>query len=103
VERKFLEDCGASGLRYRKADIRGATALPSTGVSLASAHHGKNSSGANLLAGLELGRVLRKVGASTNIGKRVEGVKGIRPAECMSACALSYLGGTYRYLLKESS
>jgi hypothetical protein len=43
VDRKSAEEGGAAASWYLGADIRGATALPSTEVSSASAHHGKRT------------------------------------------------------------
>jgi hypothetical protein len=56
-----------------------------------------NSPGGNLFAGLNLGETIRKHGFSTYIGRRAEGMRLPRPAECLSACTFAYLGGVYRY------
>lgn len=56
-----------------------------------------NSPGGNLLAGMELGRLLRKYGATTNIGKFSQGNAKATPGGCYSACTLTYLGGYFRY------
>ena len=61
-----------------------------------------NSPGGNLLAGIELGKVLRKAGTSTHIGKKVGGLKDIQPGSCMSSCSLAFLGGVYRFMPKDS-
>ncbi|MEY9120761.1 hypothetical protein [Bradyrhizobium yuanmingense] len=60
-----------------------------------------NSPGGSLVAGMELGRLFRKYGFSTDIGrkspfsaKRFDIDKG----GCYSACAYAYLGGQFRYL-----
>ena len=52
-----------------------------------------DSEGGNLLAALELGRVIRKYGLHTYVGdwKR----KDLVP--CFSACTLAYLGGRFRF------
>lgn len=52
-----------------------------------------NSPGGNLVAGMELGRAIRKSGASTTLGTWT----GQKPGECYSACALAFLGGGYRF------
>lgn len=64
------------------------------------------SPGGNLLAGMEIGRMIRQAGANTYIGGLVPGssspipgmpsVKSV-PGVCYSACALAFLGGVYRY------
>jgi hypothetical protein len=56
-----------------------------------------DSLGGNLYAAMEIGRMLRAKGAITQIGAG-EGVKGQpKPAVCLSACSLAFLGGRYRY------
>jgi hypothetical protein len=52
-----------------------------------------NSPGGNLFAGMQLGRILRKHGASTHIIDH----RTLRPGECYSACSLTFLGGVYRF------
>lgn len=62
-----------------------------------------DSPGGNLFAGMELGRVLRKHGAVTIVARPVRGATyENRSGGCYSACALAFLGGTYR-LKKEGS
>ena len=52
-----------------------------------------NSPGGNLFAGMQLGRVIRKRGASTYIIDS----RTLLPGECYSACSLAFLGGVYRF------
>ena len=52
-----------------------------------------NSPGGNLFAGMQLGRVIRKHGASTHIIDP----QTLLPGECYSACSLAFLGGAYRF------
>jgi hypothetical protein len=52
-----------------------------------------NSPGGNLFAGMQLGRVIRKHGASTHIIDS----RTLLPGECYSACSLAFLGGVYRF------
>ena len=52
-----------------------------------------NSPGGNLFAGMQLGRIIRKHGASTHIID----YRTLLPGECYSACSLAFLGGVYRY------
>lgn len=61
-----------------------------------------SSPGGSLFAGLELGRVIRKFGASTDILKKIPGSNKSQPANCMSACSLAFLGGDYRYIFDGS-
>jgi hypothetical protein len=52
-----------------------------------------NSPGGNLFAGMQLGRIIRKHGASTHIIN----YRTLLPGECYSACSLAFLGGVYRF------
>ncbi|ENZ78056.1 MULTISPECIES: COG3904 family protein [Ralstonia] len=70
-----------------------------------------NSPGGNLLAGMQLGRVLRDAGVSTHVGNLVPdnenkfaGKAGAKPVPggCYSACSLAFLGGVYRYVMNGS-
>lgn len=62
-----------------------------------------NSSGGNLFAGMELGRIFRKLGASTSISKMgSDKNNSSRNGVCYSACSLAYLGGLYRYANTEA-
>jgi len=71
-----------------------------------------NSSGGNLIAGMELGRIIRNKHFNSYIGKRSGRINypfsgapkfggeyfTSSPGICFSACALSFLGGSFRYL-----
>lgn len=64
-----------------------------------------NSLGGNLFAGMKLGRIIRKYGANTNIGRpnpNANDSKLLAEGGCYSACALAYLGGYYRYISQGS-
>jgi len=52
-----------------------------------------NSAGGNLFAGMQLGRIIRRHGASTNIID----ARTLLPGRCYSACSLAFLGGVYRF------
>ena len=52
-----------------------------------------NSPGGNLFAGMQLGRIIRRHGASTHIISS----RTLLPGECYSACSLAFLGGIYRF------
>lgn len=56
-----------------------------------------NSPGGNLLSGIEIGRLIRKHGARTILGRGSLEADQAKPAECHSACSLAFLGGVYRY------
>lgn len=60
-----------------------------------------NSSGGNLFAGIEIGRLLRAHGLSTYITKASKGedVSG----ECYSACVYAFVGGYFRTLRENDS
>jgi len=64
-----------------------------------------NSPGGNLFAGMELGKVIRMHQLRTYIGVQGDLVKNgmiryykQKPGICVSACALSFLGGPFRYM-----
>lgn len=70
-----------------------------------------NSRGGDLLAGMQIGELLRESQANTHIGSLV--VKASQelggqdlaepvPGICYSACALAFLGGSYRYANAQS-
>lgn len=90
------------------AAARVAEALRRTGSDGADVYI--NSPGGNLLIGMQIGRLIRKAGASTWIGRLVtdpsSGLPG-RPGvkrlsgQCHSACSLAFLGGVYRYADKD--
>ena len=61
-----------------------------------------NSKGGSVMAGLELGTLIRDNGLSTNVGQRNSWGGLPRPGECSSACPYAFLGGVYRYASKES-
>lgn len=64
-----------------------------------------NSPGGNLVGGMLLGRVIRKHGLNTSVGKRKPAAKEAwesSPGVCFSACALAYVGGKFRYLSSSS-
>lgn len=53
--------------------------------------------GGDLLSGLELGRIIRRSGFATDVG-RATGSAGVAPGKCHSVCTMSYAGGYFRYL-----
>lgn len=64
-----------------------------------------HSAGGNLLGGMELGRVIRDHGFVAHIGRKgnFDGkFQRSEPGICMSACALAFLGGEYRYACSQS-
>ena len=64
-----------------------------------------NSPGGSLAAGLELGRLFRKYGFSTDVGRKSpfsSKSSDIDEGGCYSACAYAYLGGQFRYLRQSS-
>ncbi|MDO8937773.1 MAG: hypothetical protein Q7U98_01295 [Methylicorpusculum sp.] len=56
-----------------------------------------NSSGGNLISGIDLGRIIRKSGFSTNVGVKGNKYGNAKPGGCYSACVLAYIGGYYRF------
>jgi len=55
-----------------------------------------NSRGGSLFGGLELGRTIRQSGLYTSVGQMQD--NGVSAGACLSACALAFLGGEYRWL-----
>ena len=67
-----------------------------------------NSPGGNLVAGIQLGQMIRDTGATTEIGETVpetdqglEKWRKILPGICASACAYSFIGGVERFVDRE--
>ena len=56
------------------------------------------STGGSLFAALQMGALLRQLGASTTVGRPAARASGIEPAQCFSACVFVFLGGIYRYM-----
>lgn len=57
-----------------------------------------NSPGGSLFAGMELGRLIRRYRLQTYVGAKGEGPYKSKSGICLSACALTFLGGSFRYL-----
>lgn len=62
-----------------------------------------NSLGGSLMAGIDLGRVIREAGLFTYIGQDDGGALKRKAGGCFSACALAFLGGQYRWIDSSSS
>lgn len=56
-----------------------------------------NSPGGSLLAGIELGKAIRRGGFDTNVGRRQNVGALAKDGGCYSACVFAYIGGGYRY------
>jgi hypothetical protein len=61
-----------------------------------------NSPGGSLIAGMEIGRLLRQRGYDTHVGKRTTDVHELVGGVCYSACPFAYAGGVRRYLELDS-
>lgn len=65
-----------------------------------------NSMGGNAVGGMEMGRVIRKYGFETSVGREARNrdpdMRSAQPGECYSACVFAYMGGKFRYLSKDS-
>jgi len=61
-----------------------------------------NSPGGNLLAGMKLGRLIRKHGLITHIAKETIGTQRGATGECLSACVFAFVGGYYRFQTRDS-
>jgi len=61
-----------------------------------------NSPGGSLIAGMEIGRLLRQRGYDTHVGKRTTDVHELVGGVCYSACPFAYAGGVRRYLEHDS-
>lgn len=64
-----------------------------------------HSPGGSLVAGIELGELIRKTGATTSIGettqmvgKDVNQYEETRPGKCASACVFAFMGGIERWV-----
>lgn len=57
-----------------------------------------NSPGGSLMAGIELGKIIRKNGFSTNVGIKDGNYGDSKAGECYSSCVFAYIGGYYRYM-----
>lgn len=55
-----------------------------------------DSPGGSLAAGVQIGMLLRKLGANTAVGKPGSRTSSGEPGQCFSACSLAFLGGVYR-------
>jgi hypothetical protein len=61
-----------------------------------------DSPGGDLTGGMELGRTIRKHHLTTDIARKSEKHDELKPAYCVSACALAFLGGEYRSVMQGS-
>jgi len=61
-----------------------------------------NSPGGSLIAGMEIGRLLRQRGYDTHVGKRTTDIHEMIGGVCYSACPFAYAGGVRRYLEHDS-
>lgn len=64
-----------------------------------------HSSGGSLLAGIELGALIRETGATTSIGETIQSIgedvkhyEETRPGKCASACVFAFMGGVERWV-----
>lgn len=60
------------------------------------------SPGGSLMDGVRIGTLLRRLGATTTVGKRGTRSSQLEPGTCLSACSMAFLGGLYRYVPKGS-
>ncbi len=65
-----------------------------------------NSMGGSATGGMDLGRIIRKYGFETSVGRQSRNsdpdVRSTQAGECYSACVFAYMGGKFRYLAKDS-
>ena len=62
-----------------------------------------DSPGGSLMDGLRMGRLFRRLGANTLLGKRDARNSAIEPGVCLSACSIAFLGGVHRSVAKGSA
>lgn len=62
-----------------------------------------NSAGGELKAALAMGRLIRSHGAATSVGRPGAKRFDTLPGKCLSACAVAYLGGRFRYFTRGST
>jgi hypothetical protein len=102
------EICGSGSTIYIDGDIRPnegeilENEIVKRGITRYSTIY-LNSLGGSLYGGIELGRVIKRYGLSTSVGKPPNtedayGASGV----CYSACTLAFLGGKFRYLTDDS-
>jgi hypothetical protein len=63
-----------------------------------------HSQGGSLIGGMSLGRVIREHILTTHVGQKGElkdEFQHIEDGVCMSACAIAFLGGEYRFCERE--
>lgn len=72
-----------------------------SGVTAPWIHVYLSSPGGNLVAGMKIGRILREANATVTLGL-IDEQKRTRPAICLSACSLAFLGGSYRFVNERS-
>ena len=60
-----------------------------------------NSPGGDILASMEFGRLIREHGLTAYIGTK-DTLRIMNPGFCLSACALAYLGGKFRFITADS-
>ncbi len=62
-----------------------------------------NSPGGSLFGGMELGRLFRKYGFNTSVGKLLaNGEHSSEGSFCYSSCTLAFLGGHFRYVSEDT-
>ena len=62
-----------------------------------------NSSGGSVIAGIGLGKLFRKYGFRTSLGRYAPNSDyPLWDAHCLSACTFAYIGAEFRYMSKES-
>jgi hypothetical protein len=61
-----------------------------------------NSPGGSLIAGMEIGRLLRQRGFVAHVGKRTADIHELIGGVCYSACPFAYAGGVRRHLRADS-
>ena len=69
---------------------------------IASADVYVNSRGGALVAAMELGRAIHRLGFATYVGRDPEGGPAPRPGDCFSACVFVLIGGHYRFAVPQS-
>lgn len=101
--------CGTAGSLYLDGEIgsneaqRLETEILARGIPIYSTVY-FNSPGGSLYGGMELGRVIRKYGLNTSVGKLLSnGDHSEDGALCYSACTLAFLGGEFRYFSDDAS
>lgn len=120
VFRFYIENCGNAPPLYILAEGTITSETPKQFYQFVKKLHDSgqafnvvffNSPGGNLVAGLEMGKMIRQLGLDTLVGgqykaiakNREEQITVVNSGVCYSACAYAFLGGVGRSVMKDGA